>query len=493
MTKQKAIVIGGGLAGLSAAIKLQFDGFDTLIIEKNSVFGGKLHEVTLGTHRFDFGPNVITMPHVFQNVISNVGLNPDDYFEFIKLDTHTKNEFPDGSSFYFSSNKERMISELASVDSYAAKHYPAYLKEVERLYKLSNNYFLHRTFSSWKDYLSLPLTKAMLTANPIENLDHFHRRFFKDERVIRAFNRYATYIGSSPYNAPATFALIGHLELSQGVFFTKGGNHNIAKGFVQAAKELGVTLIENEEVIEIHTKESEITGLETNAGEYYEADVFVLNGDLLSQYPRLIRENERPSFSNKKVNKLEPSISAFVILAATSKRFDLHHHQIMFGDHIKEEFNDIFHNGKYGSDPSIYLCTSAKTDPTLSPDGDNIYILVNAPPLRKNGTQQIDPKLFEEKIYTRLEQRGLDITSSLIDSKVVDPKQISSRFNAYRGALYGLASNKRKDAFLRPYNRSKDIHNLYFAGGSTHPGGGSPMVVLSGQNIANLITKNHRH
>ncbi|WP_416149619.1 phytoene desaturase family protein [Salipaludibacillus sp. HK11] len=493
MKKQKqAVIIGGGLAGLSAAIRLQSDGFQTTILEKNDTIGGKLHEVTLGTHRFDFGPNTITMPEVFQSVIRHVGENPDDYFQFIRLEKHTKNVFADGSHLFFSSNKDRMIEELSHFDVYAAENYSNYLKEVKKLFELSNRHFFHRTFSSWKDYLSIPLAKAMLSARPLETLDQFHRRFFKDERVIRAFNRYATYIGSSPYTAPATFGLIGHLEMGDGVYFTKGGNAQIADGFKRVAEKLGVNIRCNEEVIKGHTKNHKLVSVETANEERYHGDVFVLNGDLLTQYPRLIDEQDRPSFSNKKSTSFEASISAFVVMAATSERFDLHHHQVFFGDDVREEFDDIFQKGIYGSDPTIYLCTSSKTDASLSPDGDNLFILVNAPPLKQGTNHEFDRFAMEQRIYQRLEEKCLPIRSKLIQSKVVDPQIMAERYYAYRGALYGVASNKKKDTFLRPFNRSQDLSNLFFAGGSTHPGGGSPMVVLSGQNVAKRIVKEYR-
>ncbi|SER47159.1 phytoene desaturase family protein [Salipaludibacillus aurantiacus] len=487
MNKQKrAVVIGGGLAGLSAAIKLQSEGFQTTLFEKNDYSGGKLKEVVLGTHHFDFGPNTITMPHVFRNVLIEAGENPDDYFQFIKLTTHTKNEFPDGSHLFFSSDKEEMTEELNRLDSYSAAKYNDYLNEVKKLYQLAENHFLNRTFSSWKDYLSLPLAKAMSSSRPLESLDRFHRRYFKDERIIKAFNRYATYIGSSPFNAPATFALIGHLEMGDGVYFTKGGNHQIALGFEKAAQKLGVDICKGEEVVKCIAKDGKIKAVETAEGKVLEAEAFVLNGDLLTQYPRLVEEKERPSLPDGKFNQYEPSISAFVILAALSERYNVHHHHVYFGDRTREEFETIFQDGQYGIDPTIYICTSSKTDPSLSPVGDNMFILVNAPPLANKGSAP-ESSMLEEKIYKLLSNRGLPIKDSLIQSETVSPRDIAKRFYAYRGALYGIASNRKKDTFLRPYNRSQDLSNLFFAGGSTHPGGGSPMVVLSGRNAARLI------
>ncbi|ADH99716.1 phytoene desaturase family protein [Salisediminibacterium selenitireducens] len=486
MTHQKAVIIGGGLGGLSAAIRLASQSYSVTLIDKNKEPGGKLHKVQIGNHMFDFGPNTITMPHVFTNVLSDAGLNPDDYFTFERLDSHTKNVFSDGSSLMFHADETKMKTELAKWDPESASRYPVYLKEVRKLYHLANSHFFHRTFSSWTDYLSLPLTLGTMRARPLETMDHFHRKFFKDERIVAAFNRYATYIGSSPYQTPATFGLIGHLEMEQGVFYAKGGNHTIADGLTQAAKDLGVEIRTDTEISSSSLSGGALTAVHSTDGEQFNGDVFILNGDLLTQADRIIHGNP-----GKKVNRTEPSVSAFVIMAAVDTRFDLHHHHVFFGKDPKAEFEAIFQHQTYSEDPTIYICTSSKSDPEISPDGDNLFILVNAPPLQKDGTLAEPPDITEARIFQRLKDKGIDIAPHLIDKKVVSPADIHSRFHAFRGALYGIASNRHQDTFLRPFNRSKEVSNLYFAGGSTHPGGGSPMVVLSGKNVADLIKKEH--
>ncbi|SER45242.1 phytoene desaturase family protein [Salisediminibacterium halotolerans] len=487
---KKVVIIGAGLGGLAAAIRLQSQGIETTVLEKRPKAGGKLHERKLGTHSFDFGPNTITMPHVFKSVLSEAGLNPDRYFTMIKLTQHTQNQFSDGSTLMMSSDPDEMTENLRLIDEQSAQRYPAYLKEVQSLYRLADKHFFHRTFSSWRDYLNPPLGFAMMRARPFESLDRFHRKYFKDERIIRAFNRYATYIGSSPFHAPATFGLIGHLEMNDGVYYTLGGNRKIAEGFYQAAIDLGATVYTDTEAEKIETQNQTATHVVTSSGASYPADAVLLNGDLITQVPRLLKDLHDPS--KKKLP--EPSVSAFVTMAALNRRLDLHHHHVFFSDRSKEEFADIFERGKYGKDPTIYICTSSKTETDRSPDGDNLFILVNAPPLSEDGKSALEADKVEERLFNKLEEKGLPIRQNLIESQTVDPKTIAASFHAYRGALYGGASNKRKDTFLRPFNRSQEVGNLFFAGGSTHPGGGSPMVVISGLNAAdqmiNLAKKN---
>ncbi|TWI57950.1 phytoene desaturase family protein [Halalkalibacter nanhaiisediminis] len=484
--KKKVGIIGAGLGGLTSAILLANAGFDVHLYEKNTHLGGKMMRYQLGDTHFDFGPNTITMPYVFQQVIKQTRANPDDYFQIIKLDVHTRNVFSDGSTFDMSTNIDEMKSQLAQKDPQAAETFSVYLQEITRLYQLSEAHFFPKTFSNWKDYFSPKLASALRKVRPLESLDHFHRRFFKHEHHVQMLNRYATYIGSSPFMAPATFAMIAYLELIEGVYYVKGGNPTIAEGLTKRAIELGVKIHRGMEVKKLHVQKQSIKRIECENGEQKDVDLIVMNGDLLQVFPELVDERFRPSFRNAKISRFEPSTSAFVILASLNKHMkQLIHHQVYFSEAYKEEFEALFKEKQYAKDPTIYICNSSYTDPSVSPQGDNLFILVNAPALTPESV--IDEEAYKQLIYQKLAEKGLDIRPSIIAEKIIRPKDISKQFYAYRGSLYGPSSNKARDAFLRPTNQAKDLHNLYFVGGSTHPGGGSPMVTLSGINVANLI------
>lgn len=487
------IIVGAGLGGLSAAVTLAHAGFKVHLIEKNSHFGGKLMPVKLGSHHFDFGPNTITMPQVFQNIIEQTGESAADYFELLPVKMHTRNHFPDGTQIDFSSDASEMIRQLQSFSKKDADRYPDFITEVSRLYDMSERYFFPSIFQSWTDYLSPSLGKSLLKVRPLENMHHFFSRYFTNPHFIQALDRYATYIGSSPFKAPATFSMIAYLELVQGVFYAKGGNFTIADGFAAVAEKQGAVLRKNTEVSRILIKDKKAMGVELADGSKLEADLVILNGDLLSAYPKLVSEEHRPSFKNAKISRFEPSISAFVITAALNKRLDgLKHHNVFFSGDYAKEFRELFGQKAYSEEPTIYISNSSYTDQTISPDGDNLFILVNAPALDEDGKLQIDSERYKEKIYDCLEHYGIDVRSSLIDDKIFTSSYIQKKFGAYQGALYGPSSHRKKDAFLRPSNASSDIKDLYFIGGSTHPGGGSPMVTMSGQNLAKRIIKKYR-
>ncbi len=480
------IIIGAGLGGLAAGISLQSKGFNVRIIEQNAHPGGKMMGVDLDEYHFDFGPNTITMPQIFQRVIRNAGGNPDEYFQFIKLEKHTKNIFSNGEVLFQSIHSEEMIEQFQRLDPFAAKQYESYLSEVRRLYELAEKGFFYRVFDSWVDYLSPSLSKAFMSVRPFEKLDHFHRRYFQNPNILNVFNRYATYIGSSPFACPATFALIGHLEMNDGVYYVKGGNTKIAEGFAKYFVENGGQIDYSTRVSRIQIEQQKVAGVVLEDGTYYYADSVIVNGDFITATRDLLEEEVRQSHTNNKLDQYKPSVSAFVILAGLKNRLDtIHHHQVFFPNDYREEFVDIFKHQRLPVDPTIYISHSAYSDPNVT-KGSNLFILVNAPAIDIDKSTM---HAYKKNIYSKLEQRGIPIRENLEVEKVFTPNSIKKRFSAYKGSLYGIASHSMKDAFLRPSNVSKDIKGLYYVGGTTHPGGGSPMVTISGLNIANFISE----
>ncbi|MED0685889.1 phytoene desaturase family protein [Anoxybacillus ayderensis] len=471
---KKVVIIGGGLGGLSAAVTLAQRGVDVQLFEKNSHFGGKLMPVQLGDYYFDFGPNTITMPFVFRHVIEQTGARTEDYITFRKLSVHTKNVYEDKTTFFLSSDRDYMKEQLAAIDRVGALRYDDFLREVERLYRLAKTHFFPRMFRSFIDYMSPSLAVALLNARPLETLHHFFQRYFTNEHVIQAYDRYATYIGSSPYMAPATFAMIAYLEMVDGVYYVEGGNARIAHTFAMLAKRAGATLHTNRAVKRVIVHNGAVKGVELEDGEKVEADVVIMNADLLQAYRELVDPHDRS------YERAEPSISAFVMLVGTKEKWDhLAHHNVFFSADYKQEFEHIF-AGRYSEHPTIYVCA-----PPFTKEGSSLFVLVNAPPLTKDGRMQVDEQAYKQLVYERLRSYGLNVVPDV--ERVITPLHIAEQFGAYRGALYGMASNRRRDTFLRPSNACKEMKGLYFVGGTTHPGGGSPMVVISGQNVANHL------
>lgn len=484
---KKIAVIGAGLGGLATSVLLAAAGYKVDVYETHSYPGGKMKRYHVGGARFDFGPNTITMPHLFKSVFEQSGVNPDDYISFKQVVNHTRNLFSDGSQIVASSDRKKMIQELQHFNVNASD-YDRYIKAVANLYHHSATQFFPRSFSSLKEYTSLRLALSFASVKPLITMHKFHRSFFKDERIVQMLNRYATYIGSSPYQTPATFSMIGYLEFVQGVYYVEGGNPTIAEALYKRATELGVQFHFNEPVKKLKTANKTVNALVRASGEEINYDQFILNGDYTTVYPKLVEKKERPSFTLDQFVK-EPTSSAFVILAATSEKTAASlHHQVYFSQSYEREFYQLFNEKKYPDDPTIYICNSSVNDRSAvaQTGGDNLFILVNAPSLTSDN-RNLEKEQMKEWVYDVLEKKGLLIRPFLIEDKVVSPSDIETDFQAYFGGLYGYTSHTHLQAFNRPSSKTKDFHNLYFTGGSTHPGGGSPMVVQSGINVANLI------
>ena len=474
-------IIGGGLGGLSCAISLAHKGYEVHLFEKNSTLGGKMRPVTLGDYYFDFGPNTITMPYVFKQVLEQTGVKAEDYFSFVEVQPHMKNVGMNGETFYLSNDRAFMISQLEQLDPFGAKNYPAFITEISRLYFLSKKHFLNKAFTSTKEFISPTLGRALLAVRPFETLEHFLKRYFKNPFILQCFMRYATYIGSSPYKTPATFAMIAYLELVEGVFYVPGGTASIAKGFEKRARELGVTLHTGCEVTKVHIEKGIAKHIQLANGETFTSDVVVVNADVLYAVPSLL--NDKQSQKNTQEN---PSSSVFVMLAGLNKRISsLAHHNVFFSPNYKREFEQIFEDKIYPDEPTIYICNSSKTEITRSPQGDNLLILVNAP------AGKTPPADYEDFIIKQLAKYSIDLEHAIVEKQIITPQTIEQDFYSFKGALYGGASNDFKSAFFRPSNKSSMASNLYFVGGSTHPGGGSPLVTLGGIHVANAIDTAH--
>ncbi|NRF91962.1 phytoene desaturase [Paenibacillus frigoriresistens] len=485
---KKVIVIGGGLGGLSAAIRLAHAGYQVTVLEQQPTLGGKLQRIVLGDYYFDRGPSTITMPHVFKQVFTNVGRRMEDYVTFYPLDPGTRNHFHDGNSVDTSSDLAKMEAQIAVYSPADAKQLRSFMKESAALYQQADRLFMNRLLLSWRDKADWRLLAGLLRIRPWLTLDRLLSRYFKHRNTLALFGRYATYVGSAPRHAPAIFAMLAHLELQIGVYSVQGGTYRIVEAFRQLAIELGVTIRTSVRVEKISSSNGCITGVVANDG-YYAADIVIANGDVLSIYQDLLQESERPSMRNDRITAYEPSLSGFVSLVGSKETYDkLLHHTVFFPEHYGREFYDIFGQGQPAKDPAIYICHSGYSEKGLAPEGgSNLFILANAPSTSPSIKWEEEAYLYQNQLWRKLEYYGLaGLTHDAEVSETFTPDQLQTQTSAFRGAIYGISSNSARQTFARPSNQA-DLKGLWFVGGTTHPGGGTPMVTLSGQLVAEVI------
>ncbi|MFQ3591542.1 MAG: phytoene desaturase family protein, partial [Chloracidobacterium sp.] len=314
--------------------------------------------------------------------------------------------------------------------------------------------------------------------------------FFASPYLRQLFNRYATYNGSSPYRAQATFCLIPYVEFAFGAWYVAGGLYRIAEALTRIAEAQGVVIETNAPVAEILVEHGGVKGVRLANGDVLVADAIVSNADALYTYARLLPSVRRRAYSDQRLARIEPSCSGFILLLGTARKFDqLAHHNIFFSRDYPGEFAEIFDTLTPPRDPTIYVCATSRTDPTQAPPGgENLFVMVNAPAVCDAYDWDNVARDYRNQIVAQLESVGLTgLSDSIVFEDMLTPKRFATWFNAHRGSIYGLSSNSLRNAFWRPPIRAREVRGLYFTGGGTHPGGGIPLVLLSGKLAAAAV------
>ncbi|MDD5115082.1 MAG: phytoene desaturase family protein [Methylobacter sp.] len=486
--KQHIVVIGAGLGGLSAAISLTTEGFTVDLLEKNDKVGGKLNILEKDGFTFDLGPSILTMPHIFQALFDRAGKNMADYINIQTVEPHWRNFFEDGSTLDLSSDPVIMRQELDKLGPNTAKEFEEFLAYSKKLCEITEQgYFAHGLDSFWELLKHYGPVRSLLEFDVFRSMDQGVRRFIKDPKLVDVLNYFIKYVGSSPYDAPALMNLLPYIQFGYGLWYVKGGMYGIAEGLQKLAEELGVNIRVNSEVAEIQQHGGRATAVRLRDGSVIPADIVVSNMEVIPAYKKLLN-NE---IEAKRLQRFEPSCSGLVLHLGVDTIYpQLAHHNFFYSDHPKEHFNAVFHDNKLSDDPTIYLVAPVKSDPTQAPPGcEIIKILPHIPHL--NPEQPLtaeDYAALRERVLIKLERMGLtDLRKHIVCEEYWTPVDIEQRYYSNQGSIYGVVADRFKNLGFKIPQRSKDISNLYFVGGSVNPGGGMPMVTLSGQLVRDKI------
>jgi phytoene desaturase len=310
----------------------------------------------------------------------------------------------------------------------------------------------------------------------------------RSPHLRQLLGRFATYVGASPFQAPATLSVIAHVELTGGVWYPRGGIYAIADALLRLARELGVAVHLNTPVRRIELAEGAVSGLLLGDGRRVAAETVLANVDVATVYTHLLESNVAPR-RRAQIQAIGTSCSGFVLLLGVEGEHPhLAHHNIFFNRDYRSEFAAIFEQGRPPQEPTVYVAITSKSDPDHAPEGcENWFVLVNAPALGPRFDWEAEAPAYRRRVLDTLAGFGLDVRARLRSEVMLTPHDIERLTGAWRGALYGINSNQPLNAFRRPHNRCPDVRGLYFAGGTTHPGGGVPMVTLSGKVAAEMI------
>jgi phytoene desaturase len=483
----KAIIIGSGIAGIASALRLNKKGYDVTVFEANSYPGGKLHAFKKDNFRFDAGPSLFTMPWLVDELFELYNLNPKDYFNYRSIDVVCNYFWEDGTKFSAKADQEAFVKEAAQKFDTKPELIFNYLKSSREKYDLTASIFLEKSLHKLKTYLSKDTIKALLALSKLSinsTLNEVNRKYFSNAHLVQLFNRYATYNGSSPFKTPGIMSMIPHLEMNQGTYFPEGGMHAITKSLFELAKSQGVKFQFDTPVQKIEHQEGRVTGVSTHQ-EFHTADLVVSNMDIFSTYNRLLQNTKKPD----RVLEQERSSSALIFYWGVNKSFPgLDLHNILFSDHYEEEFEYIFDKKQLHTDPTIYINISSKENQEDAPTGkENWFVMINAPGNIGQDWEQIKKEARANIIKKINRILGIHLESLIETESLLDPISIETKTSSHQGSLYGASSNSKFSAFLRHPNFSSDIKNLYFCGGSVHPGGGIPLCMLSAKIVNDLI------
>lgn len=481
---KKVAIIGAGIGGISTAIRLAHKGFEVSVFEANSYAGGKLSSFDLNGYRFDAGPSLFTLPNLVEELFELVGKNPQEYFEYIKLPDICHYFWEDATKLTAWAKNERFAKEVEDVTGEPAQKILDFLKDSAFKYEVLDGLFLQDSLhklSTWtsakalKGYLNLPKLGIFGTMNDA------NEKLFKNPKIVQLFNRYATYNGSDPYQTPATLNIIPHLEYDIGAFFPKKGMVSITNSLVKLAEDLGVQFFYESKVEEILVEKDKVSGIrysnisEKNISKAY--DVVVSNMDVTPTYRKLMPNQKHP---DRLLNQPKSS-SGVIFYWGIKKQFaELGLHNIFFSDDYQQEFNTMFQEKTICQDPTVYINITSKLKPDDAPEGcENWFVLINAPANEGQNWDKIIADTRQNVIQKVSRILGENIGDLIECEEILDPRTIESKTSSAQGALYGNSSNNRYAAFLRHANFSSKIKNLYFVGGSVHPGGGIPLAISS--------------
>ena len=488
---RKVIVIGAGISGIATAIRLAVKGFEVAVYEANSYPGGKLAEIVQDGFRFDAGPSLFTMPQYVDELFTLAGEKPGTSFTYQKLDLVCRYFYPDGSQINASSDLEKFSAEIGSKTKDQPETIQKYLKNSKRIYQITNHVFLEKSLHRLKTYLNWKTVKSILKFPQIDAFRQMHKAnqaFFTDQKMVQYADRFATYNGSNPYKAPATLNVIPHLEQHFGAYFPNGGMYQITLSLVALAERLGVKFHYNTPIKEIILEKKKVAGVKCDEHGFVPADIIISNSDVYFTYQKLL--SKFPDLLPKRILKQERSSSALIFYWGISKTFpQLDLHNIFFSGDYKQEFEHIWKQKNISDDPTVYLNITSKFQQKDAPEGcENWFTMINVP---SNQGQNWNVLIVQarEKIIQKLSKAlGEDIGKLIISETVLDPRSIESKTSSYQGSLYGTSSNSQFAAFLRHSNKSSKVKNLFFCGGSVHPGGGIPLALLSAKIVSDWIS-----
>jgi len=486
LTNNSIAIIGAGIGGLAAALRLSDAGLDVTVFDSASDVGGKMRTVASAAGPIDAGPTVFTMRHVFEKLFDDVGESLGDHLTLTPAKILARHYWSDGSMLDLMANPDETAANIRTWGgARAEKDYRAFAERARVLYEAFDAPMMQAAIPSQAELIRKVMSRPSLVPKmaPWFTLMQSLRHSFKDKRLAQLYGRYATYVGGDPFASPALLSLISHSE-ALGVYAVKGGMHQLAQTLRTLAQARGATFKLNTHIKQINVQNGSICGLTTDDGTRHDAARVLFNGDPKALQDGLLGKSSRAAVPNKHVQTR--SLSAHVhTFAAQPTGPDLSHHTVFFGDDPKTEFGPI-RSGHLPQDPTLYICAQDRASGAQPTGMERFEIIMNAPPTTDTTASQREITQCQTLVFNTLARFGLTFTPKPTPQSLTPPATFNQLFPASHGSLYGQSPHGLMASFARPTARSP-LNGLYLVGGGTHPGAGIPMATLSAQHAAEAI------
>lgn len=493
---KKVLVVGAGMGGLSAAIRLQNAGYEVEIFEQEDIPGGKMHQIKAAGHTFDVGPTLVMMPSVYQEVFEEAGRNPDEYIPMTRLNPMYEVYFKGEPYRHYKLNSDlvELMKLVESKGPVNASGFLNYLSAIHERYQVAMEHFITRPFRKPTDIYTPFMLRQALKLKTFDSADHMMASFMPDKDLQQMLSFQTLYIGVSPQNGPSLYNIIPMIELLYGVWFIKGGMHTMATQMARLFEELGGVIHYNAHVDKVLTSGKKVQGISLG-GEEIHAPYVICNADFPYAMTALIEDpGVRGKYTPEKINKMDYSCSCLVFYWGLDGTFpELASHTFIISEDLEDNLNSIF-DGRQIKDPSIYLHIPSQVDPDMAPAGkSSFYVLIPVSELVTSQYNWNDETVdyYRQKAFETLSEiPGLANIRNLVSvEEIFTPKDFEAHFSAYRGATFGLQPTLRQSNHWRPQAKSRQCEGLYFTGSSTHPGAGVPIVLQSGKICAEELRR----
>jgi phytoene desaturase len=486
---KKVIVIGSGFAGLSAACSLAAEGLDVIVLEKNSVPGGRARKFEQDGFVFDMGPSWYWMPDVFEQFFARFGKKVSDYYQLTRLDPSYRVWFGENDALDVPARMEGLEAMFEQLEPGSTPQLRKFLKEAAYKYQVGMSDFVQKPSLSILEFADWRLVSSLFRLQMFTSMSKHVRQLFKNEKLIKLLEFPVLFLGATPQNTPAMYSLMNYADLQLGTWYPMGGMFNIVDAMTSLATELGVKIMLNQEVAKLETNGSKVTQVVTTQGDVFTADVVVGAADYHHIETQLLPPATR-NYSERYWETRTMAPSCLLYYIGVNKRLkNLLHHNLFFDTDFALHAKEIYDTPKWPEQPLFYVSAPSVTDPSVAPEGhENLFLLIPVAPGLKD-TPEVRDQYFDI-IMKRLEHlTGQSIAEHIVYKRSYAHADFIQDYHAFKGNAYGLANTLLQTAFLKPRIKNRHLQNLYYTGQLTVPGPGVPPSLISGQVVASEIMK----